>query len=135
MPILRPSVNGMFPMIIPNPIGTRRRGSQSFSMATVMKVMPITIIIRCCHVMLAKPVYCRNCCRLSITVFMLSECYDCCSFKYRVSLCCIDSSHYAVKLGLDLILHLHGLEDSNHLTGLDCISDIDIDRKDHSWKR
>ena len=44
---IRPSVKGMFPIIIPKPIGTSRSGSQSFMMATVMKAMPIAIMIRC----------------------------------------------------------------------------------------
>ena len=60
----------MFPIIIPKPIGTSRSGSQSFKIATEMNAIPMAIMMICCHVMLANPVYCRNCCRLSITVFI-----------------------------------------------------------------
>ena len=42
-------------------------------MATVMNAMPMHIITKCCQVMFAKPVYCRNCCRLSKIVFILND--------------------------------------------------------------
>ena len=56
MPILRPSMNGMFPMIIPKPMGTSSSGSQSFMIATVINPIPIRIMTRCCQVMFANPV-------------------------------------------------------------------------------
>ena len=35
-------------------------GSHSLTIPSVMKVMPIAIIARCCQVQFAKPVNCQN---------------------------------------------------------------------------
>ena len=70
--MLSPGNIGMLPMIIPNPIGTRRSGSHSFFIAMVMKTTPMRIIARFCHVQLAKPVKNQNCFRLSMIVFIPS---------------------------------------------------------------
>ena len=70
-PILRPipvagSVNrGMLPMMMPKPMGTSSSGSHFFTIPSVMKMRPMTIIARCCQVQLANPVNCQNCRRLS----------------------------------------------------------------------
>ena len=60
-------------------------------------------------------------------IVRLTDCYDCGSFEYRVTLCCIDCSNSSVEFCLYLIFHLHGFEHSHGLTGLDCITDIHID--------
>ena len=65
----------MFPIIMPNPIGTRRRGSQPLIIAIAIKPIPIAIMIRFCHVTLAKPVKCQNCWRLSMTVSIQNQAY------------------------------------------------------------
>lgn len=64
--MLRPGNIGIFPITMPNPIGTRRRGSHSLRIAIVIKPIPIAIIMMFCQAQLAKPVNCQNCCRLLI---------------------------------------------------------------------
>ena len=65
MPVAGSKNRGMLPTIMPNPMGTSSRGSHFFTIPSVMKMMPIRIITRCCQVQLANPVNCQNCCRLS----------------------------------------------------------------------
>ena len=51
---------GMFPTIMPKPIGISSMGSHSLTMASVMKTMPIAIIATFCQAQFAKPVYSQN---------------------------------------------------------------------------
>ena len=121
-------MNGMFPMIIPKPIGTRSSGSQSFLMAIVMKAMPMHIITRCFNVILANPVYCRNCTRLSMIVSMaLSDCYDVVAQGNMIAFLNADSGYDAVGLRLYLIFHLHCFENGYRLTCLDLVTYLHID--------
>ena len=69
--MFNPGNIGMFPMIIPKPMGISSRGSHPFFMAIVMNRMPMKIMAKFCHVALANPVKYQNCRRLSKIVFIL----------------------------------------------------------------
>ena len=66
----------MFPRMIPRPIGTSNKGSKSFLIASHIKNMPTTIIMRLPTVALAYPVYVRNSLKLltiKSNIFIMQE--------------------------------------------------------------
>ncbi|GFI39470.1 hypothetical protein IMSAGC016_01246 [Muribaculaceae bacterium] len=60
MPISMPGWKGILPMSIPNPIGTRRRGSKFFFMASHTKKQPTASITRFVNSQLWNPVNCQK---------------------------------------------------------------------------
>ena len=61
--------------------------------------------------------------------------YKVSTFEYGFSFTNINSGNFTVFVGIDIVLHFHGLQDNDNLAFLHGITHIDFDVKDNTWQR
>ena len=58
-----------------------------------------------------------------------------CAFEDIVSLLYINGLDDTVTTTVNVVLHLHGFEDNSHITGLDRLTNGNVDAEDGAWER